>query len=866
MVKTCTRRFGFVFLVFFVVNFKSQFSGMKNLFKLIIGPYLILWAVQILAALFLMLCFDHISGSKTILNYLMPIAFVLANYWLCDKLVGLFSEKQEQFDARYPGKFWKVEFFRYIWPLIAIIVPYFLLLPVYSSGLYWHIQEKYFLWPEFQNSASYLTKNHLLFITKLFYRFCSLTSVFMFISVYNYKLKNSLTEKIIFWLLILFCYIISIESINSINELDYKNVIVIIITILVFLWFALFKPKKSTQPFKKSNFNFYFFTALIVFQIAFLFNFNGLVFPLNYFIILGLIIYCYCKVGLLGAIIGAICGLNFWSALWLFFCIPDSILCKCKNCGKRTFSFKLVCPGCNKSLEYEANSLILRIKTRIRPGAFLVATIFIIIIVTGFFIKKKKPTTFKLTAKTAYGYDNIIIYYSDKIIGTNFANISLQMSQKNIENNLSFEFDGEKLVNDLSGFYYPYRQYGVSVLVTTSNSNSKTDYIFKKATLYDYDINKIDKIGKLNNDTEALLLINAATKQSYFNKSLYNICEKIFSNYWFSLTEKQQRKRFDFYLNNPQRINNYVQLISKYANPKWFKFSPVIPDYNPKIQEKVYSEEEVENFLFSRNVNKLRFYKFSMCSSPLIQKICLLIDIRDIFLFNKRNNIKPTLETLNYLRKRTLKIVQNTSAETDNEKRVFNRKVEDYIKTLVNNPELITQKDIEIIKKGLEIDENVVNRGAVMALDIPEIWTAIGQTKKEYSGRYRSQNLLPRELKSSNAFEVCEKLLNICFAKKPELMAIDIYSRIPEERAINKVLEILPKQLNYIARNDAINRAEILRKYAEQTTNYNRAAEIILKYPFPDAEKTLKSIQDNCSEENKIKIDSFCKTILLQND
>ena len=70
-------------------------------------------------------------------------------------------------------------------------------------------------------------------------------------------------------------------------------------------------------------------------------------------------------------------------------------------------------------------------------------------------------------------------------------------------------------------------------------------------------------------------------------------------------------------------------------------------------------------------------------------------------------------------------------------------------------------------------------------------------------------------------------------------------------------MEKLPGELLFVAKSDAINRAEIMRKFTEESKNYNLTAEVICKYPFPSAEGVLESIRDKCSKENRIKIDEF---------
>ena len=824
---------------------------MKNLFKHIIVPYLILWFIQIILALILMMFFDHISDTTTFLNLFFPVAFILANIWLCDKLIGLFSQKRERFDARSPGKQWKITFFRYIWPMISVIIPYLLLLPVYSSGLYWHIQEKYFLWPSFQNATFYLTRNHIFFIIRLFSYLCGIFSVLMFVSVYNYKHKNLLLEKSTLFLLILIFILYINENINSSSVLNYKSGVMIILTAITFLWFVFFKPRKCVPPLKKSNLNFYLFTGLIIFQIAFIYNFNEFVFPLNYYIAFALAVFSFFKSGFISAIIGALCGLNIWSALWWFFCLPDSVLCKCKSCEKQTFSFKTVCPGCGKPLKYETNVLILQMKNKVRPGAIIVFFIFIMYVIAFFTNKKSESMKFKLTIVAPYGYSNVIIRNSAKIIGTNLTVVNLPLAYIALTNNLSYELDGQKLTTH----YSPARSKKAKVYITKPDVNEKAEFIIKKLALFDYKTDKINEIDGLSNDEEAIDLIFKS-----YNKSLYKCCEIMISNYWYSLDVKQQRERFIYYLQMPRysyRLNKFVEIMAKVANPAWYKTTPVIPESNQKNSDKIYSEAEFEEILFSKeNKLKITFNRAPMCSSPLIKKIKAELQVRTSII--ERNFDIP--EVLPYLREYQIKKELEVTPKSK-KSNIYNRlRFENYFKILINNPSHIIQEDIQNTIKALRSDKYSIARELPMAMDKPEIWTEVGNTNGiQWGGRYGryKRPIFHREIKSSNAFEACENLMKICFAIDLQIMAIDIFSRIPNDRAVNKVLEILPKHLYRVAKSDAINRAEIMKRFAEQSTNCNLTAEVICKYPFPGEEEVLKSIRNKCSEENKIKIDIF---------
>ncbi len=199
---------------------------MKNLFKHLIGSYIILWAVQIIIILLLMTCFDHVSQTNFYLYYNLPFIFVVINYWLWNKLIGLFSDTRERFDARYPGKQWQLSFYRYIWPLISIAVPYVLVAVFCYSGLYWHIQEKYFLWPSIPDVNYFSAKGYIVFILKFIVRFCGIIPIFIFVSIYNTKRKNVIGEKVVLYSILIYFILGSLANYENFNRTDFFQLII----------------------------------------------------------------------------------------------------------------------------------------------------------------------------------------------------------------------------------------------------------------------------------------------------------------------------------------------------------------------------------------------------------------------------------------------------------------------------------------------------------------------------------------------------------------------------------------------------------------------------------------------------------------
>ena len=192
-------------------------------------------------------------------------------------------------------------------------------------------------------------------------------------------------------------------------------------------------------------------------------------------------------------------------------------------------------------------------------------------------------------------------------------------------------------------------------------------------------------------------------------------------------------------------------------------------------------------------------------------------------------------------------------------KKNFN-KVNTYLGILFMNPELFTKKDVVIIESMANGKYCYASKNLIMALDRPELWDLIKVYKFSYSGG--EYNFLPREFKSTNAFDVCCEIENDL--RYSNGLYINIFSRIPNEIAINKVLTLIAKnkyEIKIVAQSDAINRAEIMRRFAEQSTDYEKLVDVICNYPFPGAVKVLKSIRDKCSEKSKLKIDEFLKEI-----
>ena len=835
---------------------------MKNLFKHIIGPYIILWAVQIIVLLFTMFFFDHVSysGVGITFNALTIVIFLFLNILLCDRLVGLFSKRSEQFDARYPGKQWKINFFRYIWPVISVVIPYILVLPVYSSGLYWHIQERYYLWIAIPDSAYYLTKENLIFITKIVSFLSFLSSCLMLLAAYNYKQKSLIFGKIVLWFLFVFFLMHALKSLFIYSQASYISVVLIAGMVITFLWLTFLKPRRSVSPYKRANINYCLFVGLIISQFIILFDYNGFSFPLNYYVAFVLFCIAFYKAGFAGALIGAICGLNVWSAVWIIFILPDSFLCKCINCGKYTFSFYKICPGCKKILVCDTNSLFFILKKRLRPGAIGFIAFIIIFIsayVIGNYIDSHKKINTKeknVTVIAPYKYSNVVIRLYGDIIGTNSAMLNPRISIPALTNNLSYEMNGKKM--DVADYF---KADEMKANVTGPKVQTKMERIISKIYLAGFEISKISKETKIRNDDEAIDLIFKAKKRK--NKSLYKCCKVLISNYWFSLTEKQRRNRFDYYLQIPSRDyynNNYyyapfIDLLLENADPEWFKQTPVISDQKNIV--KVYSESEIKEILFSKNYQKLLFYKFPESNSKIIKYICSQLMVRNLLIYYKI----PEPVVLPYLRREIKKLMNGNKTK----KIMSTHKTRILLKILINNPELVTQEDIQIIKKAWEIDITFKKcstlSSLVIALDKPELWAFIGKQKNfKFSDNDSNYKFFPREFKSTNAFDVCCKLDKDSLPVNRNPVFVNIFSRIKSQKAIDKVLERLPGELLFVAESDAINRSEIMKKFTEESTNYyNLIVNTTCKYPYQGARDVLESIRDKCSEEDKIKIDAF---------
>ena len=232
------------------------------------------------------------------------------------------------------------------------------------------------------------------------------------------------------------------------------------------------------------------FAGIVIFQIALVFNtikYNGFIFPFNFYLAICLAVFSFYKAGIVPAIIGALCGLNLWSAIWWFFCLPDSILCRCKSCGKRTFSFKKVCPQCRLPLKVEIDPLISKLRNRVRPGA-IVLIIIICIFVFGYNINKiageyrKKIITNDLFVYAPYGYSNVIIRSSGNIIGTNVALLNSKVSEESLTNDFSYEVDGENLIVQ----HHNSNPFNSFVIVTKPESRQRILPVIKQLALYDY--------------------------------------------------------------------------------------------------------------------------------------------------------------------------------------------------------------------------------------------------------------------------------------------------------------------------------------------------------------------------------------------
>ena len=821
---------------------------MKNLFKHIIVPYLILWFIELAIILSFLIFSDHISITNSILYYYCPFIFIALNYWLCDRLIGIFPTSRERFDARFPGINWFSSFFRYIWPIISMTIPYILIAIFCYSGLYWKIQEKYYLWPEISNANFYSAKSFIIFILRFITQFSRIIPILILFSIYDSKGKNANVEKIILFISIFYFMISTISD----NYIDFKNPI---LAIAIFLWFVIFNPRRPTRLFELSNLNYYFFTAL---SISIFINFSGFIFPYCYFISLLLAIYSF-RAGWKAAIIGGICGLNIWSAIWWFFSVPDSIICRCKNCDHITFSCNDKCPKCKTELKYKVFPLISRLKTRIRPSGIIVIGSIIIILLSikvSDLISElhltsrhivEKPKEIKVIAP--YGITNIFIFKNNEIIGTNTIASNFARKERYLK---KYKYSNE---NEEYGFLYKNRHQDNSIFVIGKKYDRKAYALLKKLYLADFHVMNLSKNDLPNCDDE---LIGLAYKYvTPINKSLYNCYDYLFSNYWYSLNYEDRKNRFDYYFkyNFP---NLFLSMIAKYSEPEWFKDSSKMPERKSGWgNQKIYNENQIKKNLFSIISDK-KFIVLSsdyspICASTEIRGICANYQVRAHL-----SMIKMRYSNLKFELYKSQKVVL-PYLRRQLSKKNFN-KANTYLRILLMNPELFTKEDIKIIDSMANTKYRYANTKLIMALDRPELWDLIKKCTFRHGGGW--YNLLPREFKSTNAFDVCCEIENDL--RYSNDLYINIFSRIPNEIAINKVLNLIAKnryEIKTVAQSDAINRAEIMRRFAEQSTDYEKLVDVICNYPFPGADNVLKSILDKCSEINKRKIDEFLKII-----
>jgi hypothetical protein len=801
-----------------------------------------------------MFLFDHLSPARTMLFSIVPIAFFVANIRLCEKYFGLTSTAREKFDARYPTTHFSINFFRYLWPLISFAVPYLLLSLIYFSGFYWFIQEKIFMWPAVQGINISFAIFNLSHTTKLLSIFGLIFAVYIVESVFNVKKKGMLLFKLIALLICLQTFFI--VSIN--NVMDKNTYIRIAIFGTLFLWVTYLKPQRSKKLFAKINLNYYLFIIAFLFMFFIPFDFPKYsVFPMNFYVAAILAVYSF-KAGWKAAVIGGICGLNFFSAVWWVFCLPESTICKCKNCGSLTVSCRDKCPKCKKRLDYEVIDFFKRIKNNIRPS--LIILIFSVIIIIGLFafnwiidnryIPAHNDYDYVVNVVSPAGLSNIVILSNSKVIGTNKVYTGPTIDS----DRLTYKFGGKKL-SLMSKNYF-----GTNIFayVTKDEYLEKAEKIIKKIYLYDYKISKIITNDIPSNDGEMIELARLIDTQAYINQSQNECYNYVFSNYWYAININQRKEKFNKFFKNSNYPDFLLCMMSKYAEPDWFKGSvsmPYLKITNYKLQ-KIYNEEQVKRFLFFANnlgLNKLNSEDLLVCASPLIRKICANYiarnrhsRFRNISSQGKNifNILKAEKSALPYYRKFY--------------KKVKDYKVSDYLKILIINPESYTSDDFKIIKYLLKVRKIDLNDALLFGLDRPEIFEYIKHEKslKIYRSTYFGE-FLPREFKSTNAFDVFCKL--IPQAKNLDLFA-NAFSRIKNKDAINKTVKILsdyPCYFVYIAQSDAINRAEIMKRFANESQEYDISASVICNYPFPGAGEVLKSIRDKCSEENKLKIDGF---------
>lgn len=820
---------------------------MKNLIKHSIKAYLILWMSQVAVSLPLMLFFDVSSSSGMVLIIVIPVIFLLINITLCERLFGLASKRREKFNMLYPGSRIVINFFRYILPIISLFIPYLLISLVYLSGLYWKIQHEVFMWPRIEGINTAFATGQLyvpLYITLFLFL---ILAFYMVEAVSNIKRKKMIFIRIV---VIYLCLLIFNFKFNN-SDLTYNSEIILLIQYaILFFWFTYFKPERPRELFSKKNINYWLFIAFFLFMFVKPTSIKSFtIYSRLYYIAIVVAIYSL-RAGWRGALIGGICGLNIISAIWWLLCIPVSTICRCKNCGATTVTCNMKCPRCKTPQNYEAIKIFQQIKNRVRPGFMVLALISFILFINYVVLNnnlirsdnhKKNGYIINTYSSINNSLTNIVIVYNGEIVGTNKTNTKIDFQESDVE----YYCRGE----ELTVISISYAGSNVYVHLRSTSNITYVDNIVTKILYYDYDIaDKINKEFQLN-ETDLIDLAYFIKISPVRNKSLYKCYAEIFSNYWHSLTPTEQKEKFMFYFSKSDIPTLFLLMIAKNSSPEWFKGStamPYIPIRNRRIRH-IFNESQVKRLLFFSpylGVSRMTTIYNLVSPSETIKKIVENYNARKKFTLSFIDNKIPKSFVVNY--RYALPYYRKYYK---NEKIKFQY----YLLTLINQKKYNTN-DLEIIK--YLIKNNVVASDSYyVALDNTEIFDCLKSKRKFHVPSFYRDNdfsYLPREIKSSNAYEICKTII------KKKKFLVNVLSRIKKDDAINNTIEyILISQdgLNMVTRSDAINRAEIMKKYAEQSTNYNLTTRVICDYPFPGAVEVLKSLREKCDEDTQMYID-----------
>ncbi len=673
------------------------------------------------------------------------------------------------------------------------------------------------MWPEIPDAAYFSAKSYIVFILKFLSSFCRIVPIFIFASIYNVKKKDVLAEKIILWVLLFICAFYSVLGFSNFNKVD---LLWIISSSAVFFLYIFFKPVRPKKILSTKYFSYYFLVILVLFQFVNQYKlFSGFIFPFNAIVMI--VLACYsCRVGWKGFILGAVCGLNIWSAIWWFFCLPNSIVCKCKNCGAKTFSNNKICPSCKQILEYEIYSLTSRFKINIRPGAVIAVSALVIIFLSIFCVKKlgflfRKNLNYKhlydsyiINVVAPYNFKDVVILKDNNIIGTNSV-INITKGDGYLKP-ITYQQNGEKLfgmpMNNMSN---------ITARVAKQEWEEKAEQIYTNLIENDYYIDKIQK--EFMPDCDGTLLQLAYKMEHIISKnlSLYNCYDFMFSNFWFSLNVKQRKDRFNYYFSSLNFPDSFLGLLSKYSELDWFKSNSKMPIIEPQVipglvMQTIYNEDQIKDSLFSKKFQGVPILVTeypSVCASPLIRKICANYTVRTGWGLSKKIEFdiyRSEKVVLPYLRTQKLNLQK------------FNL----YLKILAMNPDSFTEKDFEKIKFEVLKDRKIsLNLGGIAALDRPELWDLIKNPKKnknKYQNYFSVNNFyqyFPREIKSTNAFEICLKLEKERSPSYLNPFFVNVFSRIKNEKAVNKVRQEIQNDrvTEALINGDAINRIKIIK-------------------------------------------------------